>query len=164
MKAKFGSAVTPHRGAVKIEAFDSPMAMNMRADEIERLRSELDEAYATIEQKDETLTLSAKIGKELLESNQELQQQLNTITADLLAKQEDLEQENHDLRSTLSRSGKNSEMNTELEAVSLISHTYLSSIASHSISQSCKSDQLYIFIYHQCLAIYCHLSCTSRHI
>ena len=56
------------------------------AEEIARLQSALDEAYALIESRDSDLHLSATYGRRLLEDNAELSRKYEALSTELSAK------------------------------------------------------------------------------
>ena len=66
--------------------------------EVERLRSELEEAYETLQARENDLQLSATIGKRLVEENQEMSARLAQADAEIATEAETLRQENHKLR------------------------------------------------------------------
>jgi hypothetical protein len=82
-------------------------------EEILRLRTELDEAYALIESKESDLQLSATYGRRLIEDNAELSRRIDCQSTDFSKKIEvprisdaltsqSLQQENHELKMKLS--------------------------------------------------------------
>eukprot|EP00039_Didymoeca_costata_P013556 m.208448 g.208448 ORF g.208448 m.208448 type:complete len:543 (+) comp15809_c0_seq15:58-1686(+) len=98
-----------------MEVADDTLAYAIEKDELGRLRMECDDLFNRLRKKDESLEMSARIGKKLLESNQELQKKYNNVCKEMNTISEKLEQENYDLKQRLSETGKNSRINQELE-------------------------------------------------
>lgn len=73
------ACLTPaRRGAGAQGMPQTPVPAAIVTAEVNRLRDELDGMYATLQAKDEVLTMSANYGKALVEQNAELEQRLAT--------------------------------------------------------------------------------------
>lgn len=80
--AAMDACLTPaRRGAGGQGMPQTPVPAAIVTAEVNRLRDELDGMYATLQAKDEVLTMSANYGKALVEQNAELEQRLATSVA-----------------------------------------------------------------------------------
>ncbi|MCJ8735087.1 hypothetical protein PDJAM_G00242840 [Pangasius djambal] len=100
---------------------EEELAMLTREREEELVINEQDtDLLALFRQKEKDLVLAAKLGKALLERNQDLTKQYEKMTKDLNEKLENLEQEKHELRRRLERregewEGRVAELETDVQ-------------------------------------------------
>ncbi|XP_062854367.1 BICD family-like cargo adapter 1 [Trichomycterus rosablanca] len=100
---------------------EEELAMLTRERDEELTKNEQDaDLLVLLQQKEKDLVLAAKLGKALLERNQELTRQYEKMTKDLHEKLEHLEQEKHELQQRLERregewEGRVAELETDLQ-------------------------------------------------